>query len=102
MEVSGEKATKNNNLKKKGSHQRGKVFIDEERCKGCKICIEFCPTKVLGISLRFNKKGYHPPEILYPERCTGCDICGMMCPDFAIFGIRIKQDFDVDREEEKL
>jgi 2-oxoglutarate ferredoxin oxidoreductase subunit delta len=68
----------------------GTVRIDNERCKGCGFCIEFCPTKCLEFSKDFNPKGYHPPELVRPDDCTGCDLCGLLCPDFAIFGIRIK------------
>jgi len=66
----------------------GRVFINEERCKGCGLCIALCPSHVLERSSRFNTKGYHPPEAVKPESCTGCDICGHVCPDFAIFGVR--------------
>jgi 2-oxoglutarate ferredoxin oxidoreductase subunit delta len=69
---------------------RGTVYIDNERCKGCGFCIEFCPTKCLEFSKEFNSKGYHPPELVRQVDCTGCDLCGLLCPDFAIFGIRIK------------
>jgi len=79
------------NPRKRRRRNRGKVFIDPERCKGCSYCVEFCPTHVLTLSDGFNKKGYHPPEVVDAEACTGCDLCGMYCPDFAIFGIRIKK-----------
>ena len=69
---------------------RGRVYINEERCKGCGLCIAFCPSHVLERSERFNTKGYHPPEDVHPENCTGCDMCGYFCPDFAIFGVRYK------------
>ncbi|MGE5488874.1 MAG: ferredoxin family protein [bacterium] len=68
---------------------KGNVSINVERCKGCGFCVEFCPTKVLGLSSAFNSKGYHPPHVVALEKCSGCDLCGMYCPDFAIFGYRI-------------
>jgi len=68
---------------------RGQVFITAERCKGCGFCIDFCPTKVLAFSDKYNSKGYHYPEVIAPEACFGCDLCGMYCPDFAIYGLRI-------------
>ncbi|MGC8743898.1 MAG: 4Fe-4S binding protein [Verrucomicrobiia bacterium] len=68
---------------------RGQVFITAERCKGCGFCIDFCPTKVLAFSDKYNSKGYHYPEVVSPEACSGCDLCGMYCPDFAIYGVRI-------------
>lgn len=63
---------------------QAKVFILEERCKGCGNCVQFCPVGVLGISEKVNRKGYHVPEILNDE-CSGCGMCEMMCPDFAIW-----------------
>ena len=76
---------------------RGEVYIDQERCKGCGFCIEFCPTHVLALSGSFNQKGYYPPVIADIEACTGCDLCGMYCPDFAIYGMKIR--LDIDQEE---
>ena len=64
------------------------IEIIEKYCKGCHICVEFCPTKVLGLSSAFNSKGYHPPHLVQPEKCSGCDLCGMYCPDFAIHGYK--------------
>jgi len=62
-----------------------KIVILEELCKGCRICVEFCPVKVLKISGRMTKKGIYPPEIVSPEKCTGCRICQYYCPDLAIY-----------------
>jgi len=69
---------------------RGCVYINEELCKGCGFCIEFCPAGVLEFSDQFNSKGYHPPRVVKPDACTGCDLCGSYCPDFAVFGISLK------------
>jgi 2-oxoglutarate ferredoxin oxidoreductase subunit delta len=67
----------------------GTVYINLEHCKGCAICVEFCPPLALELSKDFNTKGYHPPVLVHPELCTGCDLCGLYCPDFAIFGVRL-------------
>jgi len=63
---------------------RGIVHILEDRCKGCVYCVEFCPREVLARSIRFNVKGYHPPDIVRPESCTACRLCELLCPEFAI------------------
>jgi 2-oxoglutarate ferredoxin oxidoreductase subunit delta len=47
-------------------------------CKGCNICIAFCPNKVLEPD-RDGK-----PILAHPEKCTQCAICWLHCPDFAI------------------
>lgn len=53
--------------------------IYTQRCKGCGICVEFCPKKVLAIS------ELEKVEIVNPEVCITCGQCEMRCPDFAIF-----------------
>ena len=62
----------------------GTVHIQEERCKGCAYCVEFCPCGVLELSDRFNLKGYHPPDIVDGEACLACRLCELLCPEFAI------------------
>ncbi len=69
---------------------RGVVVIKPEWCKGCEICVTFCPTGAITMSKKFNEKGYHFPELSNPDKCTGCGLCGMYCPDFAIYGYREK------------
>ncbi len=61
-----------------------KIVIDEERCKGCELCLEACPQKIIIMSEGFNKKGYHPARQINPEKCTGCTFCALTCPDVAI------------------
>ncbi len=73
---------------------RGKVIVLEERCKGCGFCVEYCPKDVLVLSMRFNRKGYHPPEVVAAEECVNCHLCEMICPDFAIFSLELTEDED--------
>ena len=47
-------------------------------CKACGICIEFCPTEVLG---RDKEEKSVPVDT---EKCIGCMQCVLRCPDFAI------------------
>ncbi len=67
---------------------RGSVFIENERCKGCGYCVEFCPAHILTMSNKFNAKGHHYPEVIQDGKCNACDLCGMYCPDFAIHSER--------------
>lgn len=59
---------------------RGTLVIDEQRCKGCELCIPACPPNVLAMSSNVNDMGYRYPE-LHPG-CTGCTACQLVCPDF--------------------
>ena len=59
----------------------GHVKIDEERCKGCSLCVGVCPPKVLSLAEgRYNLRGYRPIEL--HEGCTGCEMCYRVCPDY--------------------
>jgi 2-oxoglutarate ferredoxin oxidoreductase subunit delta len=61
-----------------------RIFISVDYCKGCLICVECCPKKILKASSSINAKGYILPEANDTEKCNGCGICEIVCPDFAI------------------
>ncbi len=64
---------------------QGEIHLIVERCKGCKFCVEFCPRGVLVMSSKYNRKGYHYPDVEQPDNCVECDLCEVICPDFAIY-----------------
>jgi len=77
----------------------GKVFLIAERCKGCNLCVEFCPKGVLIESNEYNKKGYHPPaliEIAGEKECVGCGYCTLICPEFAIYTELVNNEKEVE------
>ena len=55
-----------------------RVEITEEWCKGCDICVKFCPERCLIMNEKLIV------EMAEPELCTGCRMCEWLCPDFAI------------------
>jgi 2-oxoglutarate ferredoxin oxidoreductase subunit delta len=61
------------------------IVIDERYCKGCGICVRFCPKQVLEISKEVNSRGYYTPYVVDPDKCSNCHQCTLFCPDFAIF-----------------
>jgi 2-oxoglutarate ferredoxin oxidoreductase subunit delta len=63
---------------------KGMIIIDKELCKGCAYCVNACPTGVIAVEERFNKKGFFPASSEHPDKCTGCAICAQMCPEIAI------------------
>lgn len=68
---------------------KGKIKIDRERCKGCGLCAEVCPTLRIKMDKALNKKGYTPARfkenIQEDEKgCTGCAQCATVCPEVAI------------------
>ncbi len=62
-----------------GMGKKGKVTIDVivNYCKGCEICVYFCPEKVLAMKKEIA-------EVIDISKCTKCNICEILCPDFAI------------------
>jgi 2-oxoglutarate ferredoxin oxidoreductase subunit delta len=71
----------------------GEITINEEYCKGCGLCVEFCPSGCIEMSTeKFNNRGVLMPVFSKPEDCTGCTTCGYMCPDAAILVYRFKKD----------
>ncbi len=62
-----------------------KLTFNEEKCKGCGMCVAACPKQILQMSkTRFNQKGFAPAECISPEECIGCAMCATMCPDVVI------------------
>ncbi len=62
-----------------GKPDRGSVDLDSQECKGCGLCVDACPPKVLRLAEWLNHYGYHPAE--YLGGCTGCGICFFVCPE---------------------
>lgn len=71
---------------------KGAIVVDTERCKGCKLCREVCPQKVIEMSVEVNSKGYRFAFMANPDDCTGCTNCGVICPDGVISVYRVKVD----------
>ena len=62
-----------------------RIEIDEEHCKGCGICVAFCPQKIITLrQMQLNGKGFHPAGVDDMDACTGCTICATVCPDNVI------------------
>ncbi len=53
------------------------IRIKPEWCKGCGICVAFCPKNVLEME---GGKA----RVARPDDCIRCYLCELRCPDFAI------------------
>jgi indolepyruvate ferredoxin oxidoreductase alpha subunit len=59
----------------KNNPKLGLYVVDEDKCTGCKMCIQLgCP----AISFIDNK------SVIEPTMCFGCSVCAQICPTDAI------------------
>ena len=69
------------------------VVIFDKWCKGCGICIEFCPKGVLKFDAAKGKA-----HVANPEDCIRCGQCELRCPDFAITRLA-REDDDGEKKD---
>jgi len=64
-----------------------RIKIDKNKCKGCMLCVAFCPRALIVRAKDLNKKGIHHVDYKTKENksaCTGCAMCAIMCPEACI------------------
>jgi len=71
---------------------KGAIIVDIQRCKGCQVCIDACPTDVIGMAEEVNSKGFRYAFMRHADACTGCANCAIVCPDGVITVYRKKMD----------
>lgn len=59
---------------------RGQLRIDENECKGCGLCVEACPSKLLAMGEGLNHYGYRTAQFA-GHGCTACGLCYQACPE---------------------
>lgn len=57
-------------------HAAGKPFVDQEKCRGCRKCMEFCAVSAISIDDR--------KADIDEETCVGCGRCISVCPFDAV------------------
>ena len=53
------------------------ITVNTRWCKGCEICVTFCPRDCLEMDGGKCK-------VARPDDCSKCMLCELRCPDFAI------------------
>lgn len=53
-------------------------LVRREWCKGCGICVRFCPKGVLDLDEQDKVR------VAHPEACVCCKMCELRCPDLSI------------------
>jgi 2-oxoglutarate ferredoxin oxidoreductase subunit delta len=69
------------------------ILIDRDWCKGCGICVHFCPTQVLELDKEDKAVAVRPDD------CICCMMCELRCPDLAIEVITDEGDQGEKNEE---
>jgi len=70
-------------------------LIDREWCKGCGICVAFCPKQVLELDEQDKAVAARP------EDCIACKLCELRCPDLAIEIVTETEKAASDNSESK-
>jgi ferredoxin len=52
-------------------------IIDRQRCTGCGLCEQLCPTRAVEV-----RGGV--AVVVRPDDCTFCEVCESYCPEGAI------------------
>lgn len=61
-----------------------KIIINQDKCKGCFLCVNFCPKGLLKKSTKLNRQGLNFVEFVAAGDCIGCMQCAVICPDCCI------------------
>ena len=67
--------------------RRFKVVFNREKCKGCELCINFCPKGILALDPEVNAKGYHRPASLIRKSASAAQAARPCVPTIASVSI---------------
>ncbi len=70
---------------KLNQHSNISPQIKKKTCKGCKLCIPWCPGEAISMLSPQSEEGVKP-EVAFidPKKCIGCGECILTCPTGAI------------------
>lgn len=73
-----------NLVKSISSNSEYSLVVNETWCKGCRICVDLCPSHVLEMVEANDRWEGTVVKVKLMDSCNGCGICEIECPDFAI------------------
>jgi 2-oxoglutarate ferredoxin oxidoreductase subunit delta len=74
-----------------GKKRLKEIMINRTWCKGCRICVHFCPKQVLELDEKDKAVAARPKD------CICCMECELRCPDLAIT-VEIESNKEVPHE----
>jgi len=70
---------------KLSQHSNISPKVKEKDCKGCELCLSWCPQEAISIHRPLTgHKDKHGIAFIDPEKCIGCGECILTCPTKAI------------------
>ena len=70
---------------------KGEITVSKAYCKGCGLCVEFCPRGCIEIpGDKLSDLALPLALFVEPDLCTACAVCGWMCPERAIEVYRVE------------
>jgi 2-oxoglutarate ferredoxin oxidoreductase subunit delta len=59
------------------------VQIDSQGCRGCSLCVDYCPVKVFD-RIENPKTSHYNAQVARADDCMGCFACFHLCPSQCI------------------
>jgi 2-oxoglutarate ferredoxin oxidoreductase subunit delta len=78
--------------------KQGIIKINNERCKGCYLCVRACPAHILSAGSAANAAGVRPAQVATGAECKACGACHAVCPDMCVSVYEVVEQEDACRQ----